>query len=221
MTMKKWMGLLLVFGFFSGVGYLLAGDKKAPNDADYLAQRQLAMKDPYANDLGPQALDVSGYPQELVKGPESGYGLLLAKCSRCHASSRPLNSQFAELAGKPAEQEAAIAKLKKEEPEFFKDENVWRVEVGIWQRYVRRMMAKPGCDIKSQEGKKIWEFLVYDSQNRKVKQKKTWRAHREGLLARFQKDHPKRFKELYKEGKYVLEPSGNQEKPEKKKSKKD
>ncbi len=36
-----------------------------------------------------------------------------------------------------------------------------------WERYVKRMMHKPGSGIGSSEGKKIFDFLVYDSSVRK------------------------------------------------------
>ena len=36
-----------------------------------------------------------------------------------------------------------------------------------WSRYVKRMMHKPGSGIDSSAGKKIYEFLVYDSSVRK------------------------------------------------------
>jgi hypothetical protein len=36
-----------------------------------------------------------------------------------------------------------------------------------WSRYVKRMMHKPGSGIDSPDGKKIYEFLVYDSSVRK------------------------------------------------------
>jgi len=36
-----------------------------------------------------------------------------------------------------------------------------------WSRYVKRMMHKPGSGIGPGEGKKIYEFLVYDSSVRK------------------------------------------------------
>ena len=36
-----------------------------------------------------------------------------------------------------------------------------------WSRYVKRMMHKPGSGINAAEGKKIYEFLVYDSSVRK------------------------------------------------------
>jgi len=36
-----------------------------------------------------------------------------------------------------------------------------------WSRYVHRMMSKPGSGIDGSSGKKIYEFLVYDSSVRK------------------------------------------------------
>jgi hypothetical protein len=36
-----------------------------------------------------------------------------------------------------------------------------------WSRYVKRMMHKPGSGISAADGKKIYEFLVYDSSIRK------------------------------------------------------
>ena len=36
-----------------------------------------------------------------------------------------------------------------------------------WERYVKRMMHKPGSNINSEEAKRIFEFLVYDSSIRK------------------------------------------------------
>lgn len=36
-----------------------------------------------------------------------------------------------------------------------------------WERYVKRMMHKPGSGINATEGKKIFDFLVYDSAIRK------------------------------------------------------
>jgi hypothetical protein len=36
-----------------------------------------------------------------------------------------------------------------------------------WSRYIKRMMHKPGSGISNSDGKKIYEFLVYDSSIRK------------------------------------------------------
>ncbi len=36
-----------------------------------------------------------------------------------------------------------------------------------WSRYIKRMMHKPGSGISNADGKKIYEFLVYDASVRK------------------------------------------------------
>ena len=36
-----------------------------------------------------------------------------------------------------------------------------------WERYVKRMMRKPGSEVAAAEGKAIFEFLAYDSKVRK------------------------------------------------------
>ena len=36
-----------------------------------------------------------------------------------------------------------------------------------WERYVKRMMRKPNSGINSADGKKIFEFVVYDSKTRR------------------------------------------------------
>jgi cytochrome c5 len=36
-----------------------------------------------------------------------------------------------------------------------------------WERYIKRMMRKPGSGIAAAEGKQIFEFLAYDSKIRK------------------------------------------------------
>ena len=36
-----------------------------------------------------------------------------------------------------------------------------------WSRYIKRMMYKPGSNISASDGKKVYEFLVYDASIRK------------------------------------------------------
>ena len=38
-----------------------------------------------------------------------------------------------------------------------------------WERYVKRMMHKPNSGISDSQGKTIYDFLLYDQQNRKDK----------------------------------------------------
>jgi len=66
-----------------------------------------------------------------------------------------------------------------------------------WNRYVKRMMNKPGCSITKAEGKAIWQFLAYDSANRKKgANAASWKALREKLVADFKAKHPVRYEEL-------------------------
>lgn len=51
-----------------------------------------------------------------------------------------------------------------------------------WKRYIKRMRRKPGSKIKKADAKAIWEFLVYDSKQRKADliKKKTAEADSSG-----------------------------------------
>jgi hypothetical protein len=72
------------------------------------------------------------------------------------------------------------------------------VEADAWKRYVKRMMAKPGCNIAPAEGKQIWTFLVEDSKVRKTGANSAgWKAHRKALLYDYKVKHPDRYKVLY------------------------
>ncbi|HVA67113.1 MAG TPA: hypothetical protein VNK24_09360 [Elusimicrobiota bacterium] len=139
-----------------------------------------------------------------------GYALMLVRCSTCHSAARPLNSRFVEVPGegKPgtpayiASAADAMKKLKAGHPEFFdaKNSGVWQVGDHIWSRYVHRMMNKPGCPVKGVEGKKIWEFLVYDGMNRKVgADSAAWKARREKLIDEFKAKYPARYATLKQE----------------------
>lgn len=144
--------------------------------------------DLYPNDMGPDSIDVSSYPPELKKT----YSTFKFKCAACHTIARPINSQFLELS---AEEQS---KWKKEDPGLFKDKKLVQVEDRIWNRYVKRMMAKPGCPVKGEDGKKIWEFLVHDSKVRKTgPNAKAWRAHRKKLLDDFKKENHEGYERLF------------------------
>jgi hypothetical protein len=43
-----------------------------------------------------------------------------------------------------------------------------------WERYVKRMLHKPNSGISDNQGKEIFEFLVYDQTNRKDKNPKAF-----------------------------------------------
>jgi hypothetical protein len=172
--------------------------------SSYEAEKAKALKNPYANDFGPTTVDVSSYPQELQETYKKylqtpGFG-----CQRCHTASRPLNSQFVEPSGAKEGHPAKIAEWKSAHPEMFKDKLVWQIEgktaagPGVWERYVKKMMSKPGCNISPADGKKIWQFLTYDSEHRKTGANAAkWGEHRHKLLADFKASHPDRYRELY------------------------
>lgn len=191
MTKKRLTQVVLLGGF--GMLFLnstiFSEEKKGAEPASSAAaEKEKALKNPYPNDLGPDKIDVSKYAPEL----QEGYKLLLDRCAKCHTPSRPLNSQFLEL------KEDEMAKMKTASPEIFKDKMVWQVEAGIWQRYVKRMMAKPGCSISPDEGKKIWKFVVEDSKRRKTGVAAAeWKNHRKKLLDDFRTKYPARYKELF------------------------
>lgn len=66
-----------------------------------------------------------------------------------------------------------------------------------WNRYVKRMMNKPGCGIAKADGKAIYEFLSYDSIKRKTGvNAAAWAAHRKGLVEQLKAKNPKRYEEL-------------------------
>ncbi|MBI4349322.1 MAG: hypothetical protein HY553_20960 [Elusimicrobia bacterium] len=158
-------------------------------------EKEKAMQHPYPNDFGPEELDVSGYP----KNHQEGYKMLKARCAQCHSSARPLNSRFVEPDVAKDKKQAAVADLKKSQPELFKDPSIWQVEANIWERYVKRMMAKPGCKIDKKEGKAIWEFLVYDGKRKIGANAGKWKAHREKLINELKSKKPERYKELHEQ----------------------
>jgi hypothetical protein len=172
-----------------------------PPAGSYEAEKAKALANPYPNDFGPASIDVSSYPPELQ---DTYKNLLLVKCQRCHQASRLLNSQFIEPSGAKTEHQARIAAWKQSHPEMFKDKRVWDIEgwtpsqPGVWERYVKKMMAKPGCNIQPADGKKIWQFVTYDSEKRKTgANAAAWAEHRRKLLADFKAKYPARYKELF------------------------
>lgn len=166
-----------------------------------MSEKEKALASPYPNDLATDAemkeIDamVKTYPANIQKG----YDLLVKRCAQCHEAKRPLNSRFVEPEGgmDDAKQQASLDALKKANPEMFKDLSIWQPEVKVWNRYVKRMMNKPGCNIEKAEGKQIWEFLEYDGVKRKTGANAAkWAAHRKELLERFKAKNPKRYEEL-------------------------
>ena len=188
---KLSVGLILLLGLviFSSVTSL-ADEDSTSSQGEAAAEKEKA-KNPYPNDFGPDTIDVSGYPEEH----KTGYKLFVEKCVRCHTIARPINSQFIEV------KTPDMDSLKASSPQVLEKPLVWQVEDNIWERYVKRMMRKPGCEMTVDEAKSIWKFLVYDSKERKLKDPAQWEKHRQKLLDDFKAKYPERYKELYETAK--------------------
>ena len=143
---------------------------------------------PFANDAGPDQLDVSKYPEEI----QADYHKFAQRCSQCHTLARPINSQYLQLTAD--EQKEA----KEKEPELLTNDKIWHVGDNVWADYVTKMKSKPGAIIRASEFDKIVAFLVYDSKVRKTgANREEWKAQRQKLLDDFKAKNPKRYSELY------------------------
>lgn len=198
--MKKLFAVSIVALVVGALGSAAFAEKSAAD-----LEKEKALANPYAADLGPASIDWKAYPGGKPSGDIlKGYNLLIAdnKCGGCHSPARPLNHSFAETWGDGKEGRGkTLESLKKTRPELFDDPNIWHVEASIWQRYVKRMMSKPGCQVTKDDGKYIWMFLNHDSKVRRIgttkEQGAKWKMHREALLKEFKGKHPKRYDELY------------------------
>lgn len=106
----------------------------------------------FYSDLGPAAVDVSGYPRKQ----QESYKLFLAVCGACHGTARPLNSPY--------------------------------VGADSWKRFVRRMHVKMESRAilpSAEDERRILDFLVYDSQVRKLDKGVEFQAQQEKLRKRF------------------------------------
>lgn len=181
-----YLGIAALAAFLAGPAW--ADSKKAAAPKTETPASATAVSDLYPNDMGPAEVEVSEYPKPI----REGYKLMVFKCAACHTPARPINSQFLELS---AEEET---QFKKDNPEIHKDKRLVHIEDKIWNRYVKRMMTKPGCPVKGEDGKKIWEFLVHDSKVRKSgANAKAWAKHRAKLLHEFAEHHPDAYKKLF------------------------
>lgn len=208
----KNMKTLLILCLAAFASSAMAAD--APKKSAAQLEKEKALANPYPNDYGPDHLtaeELKDYPADK----KAGYKVLLVRCAQCHTPSRPLNSRFVELDGKTIpEWDAAAAKLKSTNPELFKDKSVWDIEEKIqdppgkpnWNRYVKKMLNKPGCgkaaggQMTNEEAKQIYQFLVYDSQHRKLgANAEKWKAHRAELVEKLKTEKPARYEELKKD----------------------
>ena len=72
-------------------GTLSVIPNKFSSEKTFADERARAQKYPYANDLGPDQIDVSAYPVALQRTYQ---GVLAQKCARCHGMARVINSEF-------------------------------------------------------------------------------------------------------------------------------
>ena len=116
-------------------------------------------------DLGAARID-----QEVSKYPpemQERYALFLQNCSQCHSTARPLNSRYVSRAD--------------------------------WTRYTKRMHLRskttPNASLAQADLKEAVEFLIYDSQRRKVERKAEFDAETarlEKLFSQVQIERAKR-----------------------------
>lgn len=183
---------------FAFAAFVFAGVLNAAADPAAEAEKLKAQQNPYANDLGPSTIPADLLATYSKEAQDAYKTVLQGKCSKCHTAARPLNSQFFEIPGSKDEKAANMAKLKASNPEMFSNKLIWQPETDIWQRYVKRMMSKPGCGITPEEGKAVYKLLVHDSVQRKSgKNAAAWKAHRQKLLDEFKAKNPARYTELY------------------------
>ncbi|MFI5360920.1 MAG: hypothetical protein ACHQ49_03025 [Elusimicrobiota bacterium] len=108
----------------------------------------------YYADLGPDAIDVAGYPAQQ----RFNYALFERECSRCHTLARAVNS--------PVESRL-----------------YWRFHLARMSLHSRYRRLGP---IKAADSRALLDFLEYDAQVRKVRDKKAFDAQTEELKRRFE-----------------------------------
>ena len=55
-----------------------------------MTEKEKAQKEPFPNDLGPDAIDVSTYPADM----QDKYKMFTSQCNQCHVINRPINSEI-------------------------------------------------------------------------------------------------------------------------------
>ncbi len=152
------------------LGALGRGGEKAPKRKSLL----------FPSDLGPETVDVSGYPPRLRKI----YREVMPKCMSCHTLARVFNAPLAELSGKEE------AKAREEHPGLF-DPEILRCGPEAWKIYIKRMFMRPpccgSCGVWTQgDIRQVHEFLSHDSRVRKTGAKAgEWMALRRKLTREF------------------------------------
>jgi hypothetical protein len=108
----------------------------------------------YYADLGPETIDVSGYPSQQ----KYNYALFEAECARCHTLARAVNSP-------------AASRL------------YWEFHLARMSLHSRFRHSGP---ITGKQREAILDFLEYDAQVRKVRDRKRFDEQTEELKRRFE-----------------------------------
>ncbi|OGR93689.1 MAG: hypothetical protein A2992_07785 [Elusimicrobia bacterium RIFCSPLOWO2_01_FULL_59_12] len=117
--------------------------------APALSRREIDAKFPA--DVGPDTIDVSGYPAHH----QDSYEFFRHACSVCHSPARALHSSLRTY--------------------------------DQWNRYVRRMHVRAQEQLLTPEdSRRLVDFLVYDSRQRKIKNKKAFDVLQGQIHKRFE-----------------------------------
>lgn len=128
-----------------------------PEGSESAVEREKRMaKKPMAWDLGPDTVDISGYPLDI----QSYFEVFKEKCGNCHSIARPLNAPFAT----PEEWNTYVNKMmrkpgaginKEQAKQIFKflayDSKVRKLSnPDAWERHLQRLIA----EFQEKHGKK-------------------------------------------------------------------
>ena len=128
-----------------GIGWTLLLGLSAVAAAAFTDQE---MKARFYYDLGPDQVDVTGYPAAAKKG----YELFQVSCGRCHTLARPLNSSLT----KREDFERYVKRMhmkasKKKGASFSKDEAAAIIEFLTQDAKVRKIEGKAKFDAQTKE----------------------------------------------------------------------
>jgi hypothetical protein len=133
-------------------------------------------------DLGPETIDVSSYPEEYRKTYEK---IFVPTFQFLGGMAKAVNSPIIELDPRLETAE------RREHPELFSDPAVARISADGWRKRVEEIYKRPICcnvcpRLDRAQAKDLWKFLVYDSLHRKTGQNaRSWVMFRKSLLERF------------------------------------
>jgi hypothetical protein len=146
------------------------------------APAQLSKKIKLAEDLGPAAIDVSSYPEEMRKTYQD---IFLHLFSFFGTTARIINSPIIEM------DEHLEAQERRDNPNLFSDPDLAQISRDGWKKSVEEIHQRPPCCgacplLSLEDARALRRFLVYDSIQRKTgPNAKAWIEQRKDLLRRF------------------------------------